>query len=93
MVVIRNPAELASALRVSLTVATNATRWPPLTMPKPALAASNNKVATTPERRGRRLSIKAISPAAVHRGRYGVIWIWREAKQDAAARAEPQPRQ
>ena len=44
-VVMRKPAELASALRVSLSAAMNSSTWPPLTMPKPALPSSISTVS------------------------------------------------
>ena len=46
----RNPAELASALRVSLSAEVNSSTWPPLTMPKPALPSRISTVAATPAR-------------------------------------------
>jgi len=44
-VVMRNPAELAIALRVSLSAAVNASRWPPLTTPKQVLPSKITTVA------------------------------------------------
>ena len=52
-VVMRKPAELASALRVSLSATMKSLTWPPLTMPRPVLPSSISTVKAMPVRLGR----------------------------------------